>query len=195
MKKVLRKESEYNGEFYHPPLLPMPDVPIPNHHGGYMVKRKFDVHTGVDLYAQEGSMVYAVEDGEVVNVRPFTGEIAGTPFWENTYAIDIEGFTGTICYGEVMKPDLKIGDVVKRGEVIGNVKRVLREYKGKPRSMLHFAIHRHGWKYLYKDQQDPEMESFYDLLIDPTMLLIQLKNKADMMGLMKYSCEESNEQT
>jgi murein DD-endopeptidase MepM/ murein hydrolase activator NlpD len=184
MKKVLRKESEFNGSLYHPPLLPMPDVPIPNHHGAYMVKRKFDVHTGVDLFAREGSNVYAIEDGEVVNIRPFTGETADTPFWENTQAIDVEGFTGTICYGEVTPvPSLKIGDVVEKGDVIGFVKRVLKEYKGKPRSMLHLAIHRHGWKYLYRDQQDPNMESFYDLLIDPTMLLIQLKNMADLIEI------------
>ena len=59
---------------YHPPLLPMPDIPIPNHYGAYLQKRKHDVHTGVDLYAEDGSTVYAVEDGEVVIVKWFTGK-------------------------------------------------------------------------------------------------------------------------
>jgi murein DD-endopeptidase MepM/ murein hydrolase activator NlpD len=184
VKKIIREESQNNGGLYHPPLLPMPDIPIPNHHGGYMVKRRFDVHTGIDLFVVEGTPVYSVERGEVVAIRKFTGGEAGTSFWENTMAVDIEGLTGTICYGEVTPVlNLKVGDIVQCGQVIAHVKRVLKEYKGKPRSMLHFAIHRHGWKYLYKDQQDPEMESFYDLLIDPTMLLIQLKNKADLMVL------------
>ena len=58
---------------------------------------------------------------------------------------------------------------------------ILKKDKGKAMSMLHFAAHRFGWKYLYEDQQDPDKEHFYDLQIDPTMLLIQLKNKADMM--------------
>ena len=188
MKKTMRKESKYNGDFYHPPLLPMPDIPCANHYGAYMVKRKFDVHTGIDLYAPEGDFVYAIEDGEVIAVRPFTGEIAGTPFWENTHCIDIEGFTGTFGYGEVeplfTKP-LKVGDLVKKGDCIGQVKRVLKEYKGKATSMLHLQLHRHGLKYLIKDQQDPDMESFYDLQLDITPLLIQLKNKADIWELQK----------
>lgn len=179
--KKLRKTEEDIGSgayFYHPPLIPMPDIPCANHHGAYMVKRKFDVHTGVDLYASEGTNVFAVEDGEVIAIRPFTGEIAGTPFWEDTHCIDIEGQTGTIGYGEVLPAEgLKVGDFVKAGQQIAKVKRVLKEFKGKPTSMLHFSIHRHGLRHLLRDQQDPTMESFYDLQIDPTMLLIQLKNK------------------
>lgn len=180
MKKIIKSEA-VGDSLYHPPLLPMPDIPCINHYGAFGTKRRFDVHTGVDLYSPEGSKVYAVEDGEVVAIRKFTGDKAGTSFWENTKAIDIEGFTGTICYGEVVPvSSLKVGDRVNKGQIIAFVKRVLKKYKGKPRSMLHFAIHRAGWKYLYKDQQDPKMESFYDLQLDPTMLLIQLKNKADI---------------
>jgi hypothetical protein len=170
----------------------MPDIPIANHYGAFMVKRKFDVHTGVDLYAAEATPVYAVEDEEVVSIRPFTVEKAGTPFWNDTEAVDIEGATGTICYGEIRphrELPLEVGLFVKKGSAIGAVKSVLKEYKGKPMSMLHFAIHRHGWKYLYKDQEDPNMESFYDLPLDPTMLLIQLKLMADMMGMMNWIME------
>jgi len=185
MKKIIKKESDLKltiGSLYHPPLIPMPDIPVANHYGAFLTKRKFDVHTGVDLACNDGSPVYAIEDGEIVVIRKFTGEHAGTPFWENTWAIDIEGMTGTICYGEVdPNPLLKVGDIARKGEKIGTVKRVLKEFKGKPMSMLHLAIHNFGWKYLYKDQQNPSMESFYDLQKDPTMLLIQLKNMSDIM--------------
>ena len=187
MKKIIKTEPEDFSEwmdFYHPPLIPMPDIPCCNHYGSYMVKRKFDVHTGVDLYTPVGSFVWAVEDGEVVSIRPFTGKKAGCSHWEDTMAIDIEGFTGTICYGEV-EPEkgLKVGDFVKKGQKIATVKRVLKQFKGKATSMLHFAIHRHGFRYLLKDQLDKKAESFYDLQIDPRMLLIQLKQKADMVEL------------
>ena len=192
MKKIMRKESDCNGNLYHPPLLPKPDIPIANHYGAYGVKRKFDVHTGVDLYAAPGTLVYAVEAGEVIAIRPFTGDKAGTPFWENTQCVDIEGFTGTMGYGEILPNlNLKVGDFVPMGAHIGCVKRVLKEYKGKATSMLHFQLHRHGLKYLIKDQEDPSMESFYDLQLDPTMLLIQLKNKADVMMIERDDNEEA----
>lgn len=194
MKKIIKNSSTDFTNFYFPPLLPMPDIPSCCHYGAYMVKRKFDVHTGVDLYAKEGSSVYAVEDGEIVAIRPFTGEEAGTPHWNNTMSIDIEGYTGTICYGEVdvainlnKRRNWKVGDRVQASDHIANVKRVLQEFKGKATSMLHFAIHRPGWKNLYKDQLNDKMESFYDLQIDPTMLLIQLKHKADLIDIKRRS--------
>jgi len=186
MKKIMRTESSDNGDFYHPPLNRMPDIPCANHYGAFGVKRKFDSHLGIDLYSPEGANVYAIEDGEVVAIRPFTGEVAGTPFWENTQCVDIEGFTGTFGYGEVTpRQGLKVGDLVKKGDFIAQVKRVLKEYKGKATSMLHLQLHRSGWKHLYKDQQDPEMESFYDHPLDITNLLIQLKNKADLENLRR----------
>lgn len=170
-------------DFYHPPLLPMPDVPIPNHYGAYLQKRRHDVHTGVDLYAEDGAPVYAVEDGEVVIVKWFTGEKAGCPWWNDTQAIYVKGYTGTICYGEVEPiTDNLVGRLgVEKGEVIGYVKKVLKEDKGKAMSMLHFALHRHGLDLQVKNNEDPNSDDFYDLQIDPTMLLIQLKHKADMM--------------
>jgi hypothetical protein len=179
MKKIEVKDAH---NFYHPPLLPMPDIPCCLHHGSFFAKRKFDVHTGVDLYAKVGSEVYAVEEGEVVKVRYFTGKEIGCPHWNTTWAVDIESHSGIFCYGEILPiKGLEAGKKVVAGEVIGTVMEVLKEYKGKPTSMLHFSLHTHGWKYLVEDQEDPTQESFYDLQIDPTMLLIQLKNKADEM--------------
>jgi len=185
MKKGLINNLDYDvGSFYHPPLLPMPDIPVNLHFGAFMTKRKHDVHTGVDLYVPNGTVVYAIENGEIVKIRDFTGAKVGMDFWNPTKAIDIEGYTGTICYGEIEPINtLAEGVKVHKGEIIGHVVQVLKKDKGKPMSMLHFAMHRQGWKYLIKDQEDPESESFYDMQIDPTNLLIQLKNKADIMTL------------
>ena len=108
---------EHHMNFYHPPLLPMPDIPVCSHYGSYMVKRKFDVHTGVDLYAADGTPVFAIEAGEVVKIRNFTGKVAGCDHWEPTFEINIEGYTGSIGYGE-MTPNrnLKVGDMVNKGD-------------------------------------------------------------------------------
>jgi len=174
--------------FYHPPLLSMPDVPIPNHYGAYLQKRKHDVHTGIDLYADDGAEVYAVENGEVVIIKWFTGKEAGCPWWNDTMAVYVKGYTGVMCYGEVEPvEELKVGSKVYAGEHIANVKRVLKTDKGKATSMLHFALHRHGLDLQVKHNEDPESDDFYDLQMDPTLLLVQLKAKADMLEMQgKY---------
>ena len=173
---------EHHMNFYHPPLLPMPDIPVCLHYGSYLSKRRFDVHTGTDLYAPVNAPVYAIEKGEVVKIRYFTGKEAGCPHWNTTWAVDIEGNSGIICYGEIDPSfTIKEGHMVGVGQSIGRVLQVLKNDKGKAMSMLHFAIHRFGWKHLYEEQQDPDKEHHYDLQIDPTPLLIQLKQKADLM--------------
>lgn len=196
MKKVIVPVSEKNNfgkhmNLYHPPLLPMPDIPVIQHYGSFLVKRRFDVHTGVDLYATIGANVYAIEDGEVVKIRWFTGKNAGCDHWNETKCVDIEGYSGIFDYGEMEpEPSLKEGDRVNAGQVIGHVAQVLKKWKGKAMSMLHFAIHSHGWRYLVEDQSKEDMESFFDIQIDPTPLLIQMKAKADLMGL-KHSLDET----
>jgi murein DD-endopeptidase MepM/ murein hydrolase activator NlpD len=181
---AVQNDYSHHMNFYHPPLLPMPDIPVCLHYGSYLIKRRFDVHTGIDLYAPIDAPVYAIEYGEVIAIRPFTGKHAGCEHWNETWDVCIEGYSGIFSYGEI-KPikELKVGDVVESGDIIGNVLRVLKSDKGKAMSMLHFSIHTHGWKGLLKDQDDPEKEHFFDLQQDPTLLLLQLKNKADIMDI------------
>jgi len=47
----------------------MPDIPVPNHYGAYMQPRKHSIHTGMDLYAPDGTPVYAVEKGRGIVVK------------------------------------------------------------------------------------------------------------------------------
>jgi len=150
----------------------MPDVPLPNHYGSFMCKRKHDYHGGVDLYCLDGSPVYAVEDGVVILVRDYTGEKVGCPWWNETRAVYVEGDTGVICYGEIQEgEDIKSGVRVSAGHIIGQVKTVLKKDKGKPMSMLHFALHRHGFKWRVDND-------VYEQHMDPTLLLIQCKINA-----------------
>lgn len=143
-------------------------VPILPEVGAFGVKRKFDIHTGIDLYCDDGSTVLAIEDGTVVGIIPFTGDIAGYPWWENTYAVLIQGKSGTFLYGEIYPPVVKLGQSVKAGEEIASVKRVLKKDKGLPMSMLHLELYKtppfEGYEWLL-DQAQP------DNLLDPTKIL------------------------
>lgn len=149
--------------------LPAPEagttwLPLPPHPGGFGVQRRHHVHEGVDLYAPVGTPVYAVEDGVITAVKPFTGPAAGLDWWLPTEAVWVEGATGAVLYGEIA-PRVAAGQRVKAGELIGHVVRVLRHDKGRPTSMLHLELHVHG------STQAPEwleMDQRPAVLRDPT---------------------------
>lgn len=106
-------------------------------HARFGAVRRHDIHTGIDLHCPEGTEVYAIEQGEVVRIEPFTGAIAGSPWWNNTWAVHVKTSNGyTLVYGEVISA-VHVGDIVKPGDLIGTVTRVLINDKGLPTSMLH----------------------------------------------------------
>jgi 8-oxo-dGTP pyrophosphatase MutT (NUDIX family) len=138
--------------------------------GCFGIKRKYDVHTGIDLYCELGTNVLAAEDGIVVSISWFTGEKSSdkTGWWNNTQSVMIAGKTGVILYGE-MSPIVSFGDSVKAGQVIGTVTTpVLKKFKNRPMVMLHLELYKHGQKnYVGWDlgQKNP------DCLLDPTPYL------------------------
>ncbi len=148
------------------------EVPRSPHPGAFGAVRRYDRHTGVDLYANVGEAVQAVEDGLVVKVGIFTGSEVGSPWWNTTWAVMVEGASGVVLYGEV---DAYVRPVwpVKAGSLIGRVKRVLRseanpEIPGHLPSMLHMELYRAGTrKFAEWKLGEPQPES----LIDPTPLL------------------------
>lgn len=110
--------------------------------GMFGVARKYDVHTGIDFYCQEDEDVYCLIGGTVVDVFPFTGEFVGSPWWNSTDAVVVESGETTIVYGE-LKSELRIGDKVEKGSLIGKVTSVLKKDKGiNPTSMLHMELWR-----------------------------------------------------
>lgn len=144
-------------------------LPIYPHPGAFGVRRKHHTHEGVDLYVPILSDVYAVEDGEIVAIVPFTGPNAGSPWWNDTLAILIEGESGVVVYGEIENyPEIKIGMKVKQGYYIGYIKQVLKKDKGYPMSMLHLELHKHGTRDVY-DWTNERPES----LLDPTEHLLR----------------------
>lgn len=121
------------------------EIPIGNHVGAFGVYRRYDRHKGVDLYCPVNTEVVAIEEGVVIDIRWFTGEKAGFPWWYNTQAITVKGKSGNLVYGEIeANKFVKLGDKVKECDNLGHVLRVLKKDKGRPISMLHFAMHNHG---------------------------------------------------
>jgi murein DD-endopeptidase MepM/ murein hydrolase activator NlpD len=52
---------------------PLKRYKTPHAGGVFGAVRKYDIHTGIDLYCELEDPVYAIEDGVVVNVCHFTG--------------------------------------------------------------------------------------------------------------------------
>jgi len=146
------------------------------HVGAFGTRRRHDIHKGIDIYAEIGTPVYPVEDGEVVDICPFTGPAAGFPFWEDTIGVYVAGKSGIVVYGELGSTELKIGDKVFAGDPfhqrtkIGEVARVLKTDKGRPVSMLHIELHKHN--HIHTSQWKIG-EKAPDGVLDPTPYLIK----------------------
>jgi murein DD-endopeptidase MepM/ murein hydrolase activator NlpD len=161
--------------------LPLDEFTMPTEasQGIFGTVRRFDIHTGMDLYCRLGDPVYAIEDGMVVNVCAFTGPEAGTNWWNDTQAVLVEGKSGVILYGEV-DALVRTGDVVLEGDVIGKILRVLKTDKGRPMDMLHLELYEPGYRgdgeVWNHDQPKPAM------LLDPTYLIEQNQKTKHFMN-------------
>lgn len=145
-------------------------LPLSPHPGSFGFVRKNHTHEGVDLYVPEGTPVFAVENGIIVNIIKFTGEHCGSDWWENTWSVMIEGKSGVVNYGEIIPSEFNVGDFITRGDIVGAVKKVLKKDKGRPMSMLHLELYKHGTKNCveWKNEKDEN-------LLDPTPYLLNLK--------------------
>ena len=119
-----------------------------SHPGAFGSVRKHDIHTGIDLYTNEFESVYAVETGVIIKIEQFTGKNVGSPWWNDTDCILIQGTSGNVCYGEIkVQEHLKIGDRINKGDAIGMVVSVLpkskirQDIEGHSNSMLHLELY------------------------------------------------------
>lgn len=120
-------------------------VPV-NGPASFGFKRKFDIHTGVDLYCEVGTPVFCIEPGTIVAIETFTGPNTDSPWWNETFAVLVESYDKVILYGEI-QTNLSVGDRLSVGDQIGTVLEVLKKYKGKnPTSMLHIEQYKLGTK-------------------------------------------------
>lgn len=120
--------------------LPLKKINPISKEGDFGAIRKFDIHTGIDLYCNQNDDVYSIEDGTVIKVKPFTGKQAGSPWWNETEYVGILSKSGYIIYGEV-KSCVKEGAKVTAGQKIGQVETVLKKDKGRPMNMLHLELY------------------------------------------------------
>lgn len=135
-------------------------IPINNHPGAFGCRRKYDVHTGVDLYGKPGDYVYAIKDGIVVDVDIFTGD-STTEWWLPTDAITIESDTENYVYGE-LEPLVKIGERICKGQVIGKLKPVLKPEKLRSDIPKHSCTMLHLEKYSRDYEPDKGWAVWYD---------------------------------
>lgn len=149
-------------------------LPLSPHPGSFGFRRKHHTHEGIDLYAPPGTEVMCVEGGVVVVIEPFTGPLAGSPWWHDTQAVFIEGDSGVVVYGEIIvSSQIDIGDNVKPGDVIGHLTPVLKKEKGRPACMLHLELHEHGTRCAPGWEHDAERPI---TLRDPTCYLASAIN-------------------
>ena len=143
------------------------EIPDNEHPGSFGAVRKYDVHTGVDLYCDPGTRVLAVESGKVVAIENFTGPEADSPWWNSTSAVLIEGKSGVVLYGE-LEPDIRMetGLKIEKGQTIGYVKTVLKNNKNLPMTMLHIELYKHGTR-----ESNWWRSEKPNHLLDPTKLL------------------------
>ena len=149
------------------------EIPVKPHPGSFGQERKNHIHQGVDIYCEKGDEVFSIEDGMVIKIKQFTGEAVGSPWWNDTWCILIEGESGVFNYGEItVNKNLTEGAEVKMGQVIGNVETILKKDKGRPMNMLRLELYIHGTKDAIEDWQLGEVKP--QQLLDPTDILQQL---------------------
>lgn len=147
-------------------------VPLGKYHpAGFGAKRPFNLHSGVDLFCDHNQPLATVEDGIVVGIRDFGKRQQNDAPWLNrTRVVLIEGKTGVVAYCNVKeRNNLKIGQQVKAGEIIGNVIRINKKKKRKDTCMLHLELYAKGTRkrvtWSYNFPKPPQ-------LLDPTSFLL-----------------------
>lgn len=130
--------------------------------------RKHDIHTGMDIYCDPNQICTPVEDGVVTKIELFTGPNASppSPWWNETYAIHVEGKSGVVVYGEISpSKKIQVGKKVSVGQTMGQIKTVLKKDKGLPMTMLHIELYKPGTTdTVVWNLGEPQPES----LLDPT---------------------------
>lgn len=127
-------------------------IPINAHPGAFGNARKYDFHTGVDLYGTPGDWVYAIEDGEILSIDRFTGKRPDS-WWLPTDAIIVKSENHNWVYGEIIpNSTLKIGDIVKAGQLLGELTPVL------PPEKLRLDIPKHSVTMLHLEKYDNTYE-------------------------------------
>lgn len=165
-------------------------IPMYGHQNSWLAYRKFDIHTGIDLFADAGDLVVSMYDGEVVDTGMFTtSEVS--PWWHSTEYVsvcsEICGYRYVTLYGEICTDNnILIGSHVRAGNVLGTIKQIIKNPKpGQHPSMLHLEMHDDSYEYpwsmshqqlvRYGDFIADRPSSMHYSLMDPTGTVIAAK--------------------
>ena len=149
------------------------EIPIGHHPGSFGYTRKHHIHEGIDLYCLVNEPVYAIKSGIVVSIGPFTGDLAGSPWWNDTQYLMVASDGLTLNYGEIKICDgINLGTNILASQLIGCVATVLKVDKGRPTSMLHLEMYTPGARTPIKQWVDLRPIE----LLDPTKLILNLAN-------------------
>ncbi|MEZ0537321.1 murein hydrolase activator EnvC [Caldicellulosiruptoraceae bacterium PP1] len=108
-----KKKRKYIGGKLLWPLLN--EYPITSYFGNrfHPILKKYKMHTGIDIGAPYGANVLAASDGEII----YAGWISG---YGQAIIID-HGSNITTLYAHLSNISVRVGQIVKKGEKIGNV--------------------------------------------------------------------------
>ncbi len=108
-------------------------------------RRKYNLHTGIDLFCENMQPLASVEAGKIVSIGDFSNQKDKSPWLNRTRVILIEGQTGVVAYCNVIeKPGLRVGRAVTAGEIIGNVIRINKKRRKNDICMLHLELYKPG---------------------------------------------------
>lgn len=148
------------------------ELPVGEHPGSFGFVRQHHQHEGLDFYCLDSEPVFSILDGTIILIKDFTGSKAGSPWWNDTQMCLIDYGDFVLNYGEIsVLSTINMGTIVKKGQHIGNVCRVLKKDKGRPRDMLHLEMYRSGTKEAINNWSlnTPKPQS----LLDPTPYLMK----------------------
>lgn len=146
-------------------------IPMGKQPSSFGFQRKFNIHTGIDIYCQDGDIVLSLTDGIIVDKGIFTGKEVNSDWWNTTEYVAIQYLDKVIVYGELrVYSHLNIGDNVLQYEEIGVIVPVLKIKKNNPTSMLHLELYEAN---LYSEPVDWDLNTTKPIgLLSPISLFI-----------------------
>ena len=150
-----------------PAIQPVANIDLKRMASGYGVRmhpiyKTLKMHTGMDFTASVGTEVYATGNGKVVHVEKSR---RGYGF----HMIIDHGYGFKTLYGHMSKFNVRRGEQVKRGQVIGYVGNT----GGSTGPHLHYEVIKNGEKvnpinYYFNDLSPEEFEAMVELASRPT---------------------------
>jgi hypothetical protein len=112
-------------------------LPKSNEPGSFGFINNNNINTGVDIYCKNDSSIYAMEDGEVIDVHKLN----------ESYVINIKGKSGVISYGNILPSfDIYKGRFITAKTNIGKVitvlsKEINKNIRNYNNEMLHIELY------------------------------------------------------